>query len=162
MLTIFHRPLHYQGNYMYDTMFILHKDKIVEFTNHLNSQHPSSSPMKSHIAMLVTMITRDDNGLVFSVYHKLMRNHTLVSTSSLMVINPSPTQTGSDLHFPSSEDRLLIEWSYGVKTSTPAFWANPNGHGTYLGALRPLPTHSWAFHLYRHLIHQTYQRRHRL
>lgn len=39
MLTIFHCPLHYQGNYMYDTMFILHKDMIVEFPSHLNSQH---------------------------------------------------------------------------------------------------------------------------
>ena len=74
-LATYHTPPRYWGRYMDDTMAIVEKDKVDEFTDHLNIQHPNikfTREMEENncIAMLDTLITRNEDTLTFSVFRK--------------------------------------------------------------------------------------------
>ena len=74
-LTSFHTPPRYWGRYVDDTMTTPKKHLVEDFTDHLNSQHPSIKFTReieenNSIAMLDTQIHRDGDKLSFSVYRK--------------------------------------------------------------------------------------------
>ncbi|XP_076437369.1 uncharacterized protein LOC143276636 [Babylonia areolata] len=74
-LASFHTPPRYWGRYMDDTMTVLKRSVVEDFTTHLDNQHPAIKftyevEENSSIAMLDTRITRTETGLAFSVYRK--------------------------------------------------------------------------------------------
>ena len=89
-ISSFATPLKFYARYVDDTMVILKRSAVDNFTEHLNSIHPAIKFTVEHeennqIAMLDTLITRNGDGeLSFSVYRK-------------------PTHTDQYLHFNSHQ-----------------------------------------------------------
>ena len=75
-LSSFHTPLKFWGRYVDDTMVIIDKNLIDEFTDHINNQHPAikftiEKESDGSLPMLDVLVTRDDIGnLRFKVYRK--------------------------------------------------------------------------------------------
>ena len=75
-ISSFHTPPRYWGRYVDDTMLIIDKSEVDNFTRHLNSIHESIKFTVEHetnnsIAMLDTLISRNNDGtLSFSVFRK--------------------------------------------------------------------------------------------
>ncbi len=89
-LSTFYSSVNVYGRYVDDTMTVLKRSEVQDFTNHLNSVHPSIKftvelEEDSRIAMLDTLITRQPDGsLSFSVYRikALTRINTSTSTAT--------------------------------------------------------------------------------
>ena len=87
-ISSFHTPPRYWGRYVDDTMVIIDRSQVDNFTKHLNSVHNSIKFTIEHennnsIAMLDTLITRNPNGsLSFSVYRKSTHTDQYLSFSS--------------------------------------------------------------------------------
>ena len=75
-LASFSHPIKLWARYVDDTICVLKRDHIDEFTDHLNSQHPaikftSEREKEGKIAMLDILMSRRENGsLKFAVYRK--------------------------------------------------------------------------------------------
>ena len=75
-LSSFHTPLKYWGRYVDDTMVIIDKNFIDEFTDHINNQHPTikftiEKESDGSLPMLDVLVTGDHIGnLRFKVYRK--------------------------------------------------------------------------------------------
>ena len=73
-LSSFHTPLKFWGRYVDDTMVIIDKNLIDEFTDHINNQHSAikftiEKESDGSLPMLDVLMTRDDIGnLRFKVY----------------------------------------------------------------------------------------------
>ncbi|XP_072042470.1 uncharacterized protein [Amphiura filiformis] len=89
-LSSFHSPPTFYGRYVDDTMVILKRSVVEDFTSHLNSVHPAIKftvefEQANKIAMLDTLISRNaDGSLAFSVYQKAP---TLTNICTSTVIN---------------------------------------------------------------------------
>ena len=87
-ISSFHTAPRYWGRYVDDTMVIIDRSQVDNFTQHLNSVHNSIKFTIEHennnsIAMLDTLITRNPNGsLLFSVYRKSTHTDQYISSSS--------------------------------------------------------------------------------